>query len=351
MAKTAKNNKFYNNWQALAAKPEVESKSNKFEKVEEPYKVTRENSYLSMFPSDAGEKYSFFIVPSFDGKSFIMTEVMTIKRFKFKNPKTQEDYFENLKIPMDPKLIFDMSVIEKASTKPNELTEEDKKTIKDIKRHADLVKRYKDLFWCKVDNVNLGYSPTSGMYTNRLKKESLTGFFGVPTKWKGTVNTNKDYSVKFIQSRHSQFQENFRTLLQLTSETHDELQPTWFEDYFSTSGGVKGVLDVSMGSMKVGGKGVAIKLVKLGKDPIEDRGVGVSGEIDPDAVKIPTSESDKLSHLHYYMGFKTNESLWQEIYVDKFEEAIEDLENHVKEIAEKNKETEEASTSTENKTF
>lgn len=331
--KQAKTNKFFNDWQALAAKPEAPNTKKNSDKIEEPYRVKRSGVYLSMFPSEEGEKYSFSIVPDKDGKSFIMTEIMTIKRFKFRNPKTNEDYFENLKIPMDPKLLFDMDVLEVENP-----TDEQKKTIADIKKHADLVQRYKNLFWCKVDNVNLKYAKNPTKYNNRLRKEALTGFFGIPTKWKGVENSERDFSVKFIQSKHNGFQEKFRTLLQQTAVTHDDLQPTWYEDYFSTEGGVKGVVDVEMGSMKVGGKGATVRLVKLGKDPIEDKGVGVTGEIEPKDIKVLEGPENELSHLHYYMGFDSRENLWQDMYADRFEEAIADLEQHVEDVKLKNSE-------------
>jgi hypothetical protein len=257
---------------------------------------------------------------------------MTIKRFKFRNPKTNEDYFENLKLPMDPKELFDMSVVTKASNSPDTLTDEDKKVLSNIKTHADLVKRYKDLYWCKVDNVNLKYSPVPTRYTGRLKKEALTGFFGITTKWKGEDNTDRDYSVKFIQSRYAAFQEKFRTLLSQTAETHDKLQPTWYEDYFSTSKVVKGIIDVEMGSMKVGGKGATVKLVKVGKDPIDDKGIGVTGEITSSDIKKLPGKENELSHLHYHMGFGSDQDLWQPMYAERFLEAIVDLEDHVKEV-------------------
>lgn len=329
---------FYKDWRSLTAKPELGGNKKNFNdgKIEEPYRVKRQGSYASMYPSEEGETYSFAIIPDKDGKSFIMTDVMTIKRFKFKNPKTKEDYFENLKIPMDPSLLFDMGVVDKATEDPSSLTEEDKTVLKNIKRHADLVKRYKDLYWCKTENVGIKYSPASGRYNNRLKKESLTGFFGITTKWKNVANSDAEYSVKFIQTRYSQFQEKFNTLLEQTAKTHDDLQPEWYEDYFSSNGGIKGIINVEMGSMKVGGKGATVKLVKLGKDLIEDRGVGVTGDIDVSKIKFLDGEENALSHLHYYMGFDAREDLWQDMYVDRFEEAVEDLEKHVKEVAANN---------------
>jgi hypothetical protein len=339
MAKKAKTEVFFDDWKALSAKPIQESgKKNFNDKIEEPYKVRRKGAFKSMYPSDEGEFYAFFIVPSAEGKSFVMEDIMTIKRFKFRNPKTNEDYYENLKIPMDPKALFDMSVVKKLSEDPSSITEEDKKVLANIKRHASLVKRYKDLYWCKLDNINFKYSKNPGKYNNRIKKESLTGFFGVPTKWDGIILDNKkDYEVKFIQTRYSQFQEKFRTLLEQTSSTHDEFQPTWYEDYFSSTGGIQGVISVDMGPMKVGGRGATIKLVKVGKDPIEDRGVGISGDLDPKKIKALEGEEHSLSHLHYYMGFDSREDLWQDMYVDRFEEAIADLEGHVKEVVEQNK--------------
>jgi hypothetical protein len=333
MAKQA-NNKSTNDWQALIAKPEAQNAKKQFDKIEEPYKAKRPGVYLSMFPSDEGEKYSFAIVPDANGRSFIMTEIMTIKRFKFRNPKTSEDYFENLKVPMDPKLLFDMNVLD-----VKEPSDEQKIVIANIKKHADLVQRYKDLYWCKVDNVNFGYSSAPTKYNNRLRKEALTGFFGVSTKWKGVENSTRDFSVRFIQSRYAAFQEKFRTLLQQTAVTHDELQPTWYEDYFSSSEAVKGVIDVEMGSMKVGGQGATVKLVKLGKDPIEDKGVGVTGEILPSEIKSLEGPEHKLSHLHYYMGFDSREDLYQTMYIERFEDAIADLEQHVEDVKLKNLES------------
>lgn len=322
---------FNNDWQSLASKPE-KFNNNKINNnvIEEPYKLKREGAYLSMFPSDQGKKYSFCIIPDKDGKSFLMTEVMTIKRFKFKNPKTGEDYFENLKLPMDPNMIFDMDVVKKAISSPDKLTDEEKKTLKNIKRHEDLVKRWKNLYYCREEGINFGYSPSPTRYNGRLRKDALTGFFGVPTKWDGTEAAK--HEVKFIQNRYVAFQDKFRSLLEQTSETHDELQPTWYEDYFSNSGGYKGVIDVEMGSMKVGGKGATVKLIKIGKDNIEDKGAGVLGGLDDKKVSYPKGDENALSHLHYYMGFNSTESLWQDIYVDRLEEAIVDLEGHVEEV-------------------
>ena len=326
MAKTAK---FVNNWQALSAKPEVKGNLRDNGKIVEPYKVRRENAYLSMFPSEEGEKYYFCIIPDSEGRSFIMTEIMTIKRFKFRNPKTNEDYFENLKLPMDPAKLFDMSVVEKAA-KRETLTDEDKKILSNIKVHADLVQRYKDLYFCKEEGINFGYAKAPTRYNGRLRKEALTGFFGIPTKWKGTELDSRE--VKFIQNRYMQFQDKFTELLNQTAETHDELQPTWYEDYFSNINGYKGVIDVNMGLMKVGGKGASVKLIKTGKDPIEDKGAGILNGIDPKKVKLPKEKENALSHLHYYMGFDSTQDLWQDMYVDRFTEAIEDLEAHLGEV-------------------
>lgn len=328
--------KFNNDWQSLAAKPQKFTQK-KDDKIEEPYKVRREDAYVSMFPSDEGEKYSFCIVPDKDGNPFVMTDVMTIKRFKFRNPKTNEDYFENLKLPMDPEMIFDMSVVDKKVKDPSSLTEEDKKVLKDIAKHADLVKRWKELYYCKVDNVNFGYAKSPTRYNGRLRKDALTGFFGIPTKWKGEEVPKK--GVKFIQNRHLGFQDKFRALLKQTADTHDELQPTWYEDYFSNIGGYKGVIDVELGSMRVGGKGATVKLIKIGKDNIEDKGAGVLGGINDKDVTFPKGESNELSHLHYYMGFDSTQDIWQDLYAARFEEAIEDLENHVNDVVAKNNST------------
>ena len=330
--------KFINDWQSLSAKQEPAGSKKKFdnEKVVEPYRVKRRGSFLTMYPSDAGEEYAFSIVPSSDGKSFIMTEVMVVKRFNFKNPKTNEDYFETLKIPMDPKLLFDMSVVDKAAKTPEKLSDKEKKTLEDIKRHASLTKRFKDLYWDKTEGVNLKYAKNPTRYNQRIQKDALTGFFGIKTKWKGVNNEEKDYSVKFISTKYVGFQEKFRTLLQQMSSSHDDLMPDWYEKYFSTLKGVNGVIDVEMGSMRVGGKGATVRLVKLGKDPIEDASVGVSGVIDPKSITTLQGKENELKHLHYYMGFNSQESLWQDMYVDRFEEAIVDLENHVKEVQEKN---------------
>lgn len=324
---------FNNDWQSLAARPQ-KFNNKKDDKIVEPYKIRREGAYLSMFPSDEGEKYSFCIVPDKDGNPFIMTEVMTIKRFKFRNPKTNEDYFENLKMPMDPNMIFDMSVVDKSMNDPASLTEDEKSTLKAITKHADLVKRWKELFYCKEDGINFGYAKSPTRYNGRLRKDALTGFFGVPTKWKGEEVPKK--GVKFIQNRYLQFQDKFRSLLEQTAETHDELQPSWYEDYFSNTAGYKGVIDVEMGSMKVGGKGATVKLIKIGKDNIEDKGAGVLGGIKDKDIDYPKGDENALSHLHYYMGFDSTQDLWQELYVNRIEEAIEDLENHVKEIKAQN---------------
>lgn len=326
-----------NDWQSIIAKPEVQ-RGNKYEDDKpDPFYQKREDTYYTLFPSEAGEQYAFAIVPSMKGEPFIMADIMTIKRHRFTSPKTGIHYYEPLKLPMDPNMIFDMKVIEKA-TDPNSLTDEDKATISAIKRHSDLVQRYKNLQYAKaikktgdkeVNLINFGYSTNPNLYNQRLQKQAVTGFFGVWTKWKGAPNDKREFGIKFISSRYGAFQEKFRGLLNQTKSTHDKLDPQWFTKYFSSIDGVAGILDVEMGAMGVGGKGASIKLVKLGKDAIDDAGVGVTGPITEADIKIPTDEDNKLSLMHYLMGFKSSADIWQDAYVDRFEEAIVQLEAHV----------------------
>lgn len=338
MAKKSANESttFNNNWEALIAKPEVNSaKKNYADNEPDPFYQKREDTYYGMFPSDAGEKYAFAIVPAENGDAFLMTDIATIQRHRFTSPKDGKHYFENLKMPMDPKKVFDYSVMDKLSD-PNSLTDEDKKTLAQIKRHGELMQRYKNLQYCKVENVNFGFSQKPNLYSSRLKKQSLTAFFGVWTKWKGAVNTHGDRQVKLISTGYGSFQDKFRALLKSTYETHNELQPTWLEDYFSSNNGVKGVIDVTMGSMKVGGEGASIKLIKVGKDPIDDKGAGITGPIEEkDVVTLPGDEN-RLSHLHYYMGMKSDGPLFHDAYADRFEEALSQLEAHVEEMKLKN---------------
>lgn len=325
MAKT----EFNNDWQSLIAKPEVKKGKKFVDDEPDPFYQKREDTYYTLFPSQDGEKYAFAIVPAADGRPFVMEDIMTIKRHRFTSPKDGKHYFENLKLPMDPKVLFDMSVLEKVTKDPNSITEEDKATINNIKKHSEIVQRYKDLQYCKDEGVNFGYAKVMGLHNSRLQKQQLTGFFGVWTKWKGAPNDKREFNIKFISSRYGAFQDKFRSLLQGVAETHQELQPSWYEDYFSHIGGVKGVIDVEMASMAVGGKGATVKLVKLGKDPIDDKGVGVTGPITEKDIKLPKGDENVLSHLHFFMGFKSNESLWQEAYVERFEAALAQLEAHV----------------------
>lgn len=344
-----KDSNFNNDWEALIAKPENPSKKN-FSKDEEPdpFRQKREDTYYSLFPSDSGEKYAFAIVPDSEGKSFLMTDIATIQRWRFTSPKDGKHYFENLKMPMDPKYLFDMSIMDRLSDL-DKFTEADKAELKRIKRHSDLIQRYKDLQYAKVKDVNFGYSPKPSMFNNRLKKVALTAFFGTWTKWKGVDNSHNDRAVKLITSTHTQFQDKFRALLKSTDETHRDLQPSWYEDYFSSNGGVKGIIDVKMGSMKVGGEGATVKLIKIGKDPIDDKGVGVTGPISEKDIIYPSGEENKLSHLHFYLGMKSDGSLYHDIYADRFEEAIVQLESHLNEMKLKSASTESESTSDETK--
>lgn len=344
--------KLNNDWQSLIAKPEVKKGGKKFEDdVPDPFYVKREDTYYTLFPprKDEGDvqRYAFALVPGANGQAFVMEDIMTIQRHRFTSPKDGKHYYESLKLPMNPNAIFDMSVMEKVSKDANSLTEEDKKTIQNIKKHSDLVQRYKDLQYCKEPNVNFGFvQGKMGLHNGRLKKQALTGFFGVWTKWKGAPNTAREFNIKFISSGYGAFQDKFRSLISTVAETHNELQPTWFEDYFSNIGGVKGVIDVEMGSMAVGGKGATVKLVKLGKDPIDDKGVGVTGPITEKDIILPKGEENTLSHLHFYMGFKANESLWQDAYVERFETAIAQLEEHVTNMKVKNLGSEATATET-----
>lgn len=334
----AKKAEFNNDWKALIAKPEPQKKGKKFNDDEpDPFYQKREDTYYTVFPprKDEGDtqRYAFAVVPAADGTPFVMEDIMTIKRHRFTSPKTGIHYFENLKMPMNPNAIFDMSVMDKVSKDPNSLTEEDKATIQAIKKHSELVQRYKDLQYCKVDGVNFGFvQGKPGVHNQRLKKVALTGFFGAWTKWKGAPNDKREFNVKFISANYGAVQDKLRSLLSSMAETHDELQPTWFQDYFSHHGGVKGVIDIEMGSMAVGGRGATMKLVKLGKDPIDDKGVGVTGPIKEKDIILPKGDENALSHLHFYMGFKANEDLWQPSYAERFEAAIEQLEKHVEDV-------------------
>lgn len=323
---------FQNDWKAIVAKPDAGTKKQNEEREPDPFYQKREDSYYGLFPSDSGEKYSFAILPEASGRAFITTDIATIKRFRFTSPKDGQSYFDNLKMPMDPSQLFDMSIVSKAMSDPNSLTSEDRVKLSQIKRHGDLIQRYKNLQYCKEEGVNFGYSPKPNVWNNRLKKVSLTAFFGIWTKWKGAVNSHGDRGVKLIYANYAQFSDKFTALLTAMSESHDEDQPSWYEDYFSINPTVKGVLDVKMGSMKVGGEGVTIKLVKVGKDVIDDKSAGITGPIDIKDIVIPQEPENRLSHLHYYLGMKSDGELFHDTYADRFEEALVQLEEHVAEI-------------------
>lgn len=339
---------FQNDWKALVAKPETASKKTYAENEPDPFYQKREDTYYGLFPSDSGEKYAFAIIPDASGRPFLMTDIATISKFRFTSPKDGKNYFENLKMPMDPKYLFDMSIMTKLSD-PASLTEDDKKLLSQIKRHSDLIARYKNLQYCKEEGVNFGYSPKPTIYNNRLKKVALTAYFGIWTKWKGAINSHKDRGVKLITSSYPAFQDKFNALLESMDETHNEDQPTWFEDYFSMKNGVKGILDVKMGSMKVGGEGATIKLIKIGKDVIDDKGVGITGPITEKDVVFSSEPENKLSHLHYYMGMKSNGEIYHDIYADRFEEALVQLESHLNDIKLKNATKENTETKVETK--
>lgn len=324
---------FNNDWEALIAKPTVAAKKDfASENEPDPFYQKREDTYYGLFPSDAGERYAFAIVPDAKGNSVFMADVATIQRFRFTSPKDGKHYFEGLKMIMEPKHLFDMSVMDKLKSDPNSLTEDEKTTIRQIKRHGDLIQRYKDLQYCKEEGINFGYSPKPTLFNNRLKKVSLTAFFGIWTKWKGAINTHGDRGVKLITSTHAAFADKFRALLTSTNETHAELQPTWYQDYFSLNGEVKGLIDVKMGSMKVGGEGATVKLIKVGKDSIDDKGAGLTGPILEKDIVLPQGPENVLSHPHFYLGMKSNGSLYHDTYADRFEEALEQLEAHVSDV-------------------
>lgn len=327
---------FKNDWEAIIAKPETTNGVKKFADNEpDPFYIKREDTYYGLFPSDAGEKYAFAVVPAADGTPFIMTDIATIQRFRFTSPKDGKHYFEGLKMPMDPRYLFDMNVMDKLSD-INSLTDEDKITIAQIKRHSELMKRYRDLQYCKEEGVNFGYSTKPTIYSSRLKKVGLTAFFARWTKWKGATNTSGDNAVKLVYANYSAFQDKFRALLTSMKESHEEDQPTWFEDYFSPIGGVKAVLDVKMGSMKVGGEGATVKLVKQGKDKIDDKAAGLLGPIGEKDIVRPDGAENALSHLHFYMGMKSDGALFHDSYADRFEEALTQLEDHVNDMKLKN---------------
>jgi hypothetical protein len=330
MASKASNTAPLNDWEALIAKPES-ANAKKFADAEpDPFHETRLDTYYGMYPSDAGEKYAFAIVEAANGAPFLMTDVATIQRHKFTSPKDGKAYFEKLKMPMDPKVLFPgyQALMDKLKD-VNSLTEEDKLTLSYIKRHGELIQRYKNLQYCKVEGVNFGYSMKPNLFSSRLKKEAITAFFGVWTKWKGANNTHKDRAVKLITSNYAAFQDKFRTLFRSVAEAHNELQPTWMQDYFSHKGGVKAIIDVNMGSMKVGGEGATIKMVKVGKDPIDDNAVGMTGPINEKDIVIAPEPENVLSHIHYYMGMKSNGDIFHSTYADRFEEALVQLEGHV----------------------
>lgn len=323
---------FQNDWKSIVAKPETGAKKQQEEREPDPFYQKREDSYYGLFPSDAGEKYAFAVIPDASGRAFIVTDIATIKRFRFTSPKDGQSYFDNLKMPMDPNQLFDMSVLKKATSDPASLTDSDKSLLSQIKRHGDLIARYKNLQYCKEEGVNFGYSPKPNIWNNRLKKVALTAFFGVWTKWKGAVNSHGDRGVKLIYANYAAFSDKFTALLTAMSESHDEDQPSWYEDYFSINPTVKGILDVKMGSMKVGGEGVTLKLIKVGKDVIDDKAVGMTGPISLKDVVIPKEPENQLSHMHYYLGMKSDGELFHDTYADRFEEALVQLEDHVNDI-------------------
>lgn len=332
--KVEQQSNFQNNWRDLVAKPVIQTKGNKKFNDEPqgppPYYQKRENVFHTLFPSEAGSKYDFFIIPDKEGKPFSKGQVAQIQLFKFHSPKQNKDIFNKVQIATDPSVYFDMSVLDKAKD-PNSLTEEDKQTLKNIKRHENLVQRWRDLYFTKEEGVNFKYAKGTNRYNNRLKKQELTLMFGVYTKWNGEENVTGDRRIKLIYSDYGAFQDKFTDFVISTGEVHEEDQPSWFEDYFSINNGVKGIIDVNMGSMAVGGKGATIKLVKLGKDPIDDKGVGVKGEIPVNSIVYPMEPENALSHFHYFFKIKSTEALYQDRIMDEFEEAIVQLEEFLNE--------------------
>jgi hypothetical protein len=175
---TKKASGFQNDWKAIIAKPDTKgNKKQQEEREPDPFYQKREDSYYGLFPSDAGEKYAFAVIPEDSGRAFITTDIATLKRFRFTSPKDGQHYFDNLKMPMDPTYLFDMTVLDRA--KAGTASDADKVILAQIKRHGELMNRYKNLQYCKVEGVNFGYSPKPNVWNGRLKKVSLTAFFGV----------------------------------------------------------------------------------------------------------------------------------------------------------------------------
>jgi hypothetical protein len=328
-----------NDWQTMIQKPEPMGKKKYEDDKPDPFKQKREDVYYTLYSSPEGEKYAFAMVPAADGTPFYMTDLLTLKRHKFTSPKTGIPYFENLKFFSDPTAMFGKELVDSINTDP---TSVDAEKIKAFKRHSDLVQRYKNVQYAKalvknekgddVNLINFGYSKNKKLiFANRLQKQATTAFFGVWTKFKGAMNDKREFGIKLFSTRYGAFQDKFRGLLNQTNDTHQKLQPEWFQDFFSSVGDVKGIIDVEMGSMGPGGKGASIKLVKLGKDAIDDAGVGVTGPITEKDIVMPKGAENELSFRHYIMGFKSTEDIWQDTYMDRVEEAIIQLENHVKE--------------------
>lgn len=318
-----------NDWAALIAKPESNKKNYESEGPDAWYQK-RENCFYYLNSSDSGSKYDVAIVPDRDGVPFVMTEIATIKRFRFTSPKTGIHYFENMKIPVESKTLFNMDLVQKGLS-GGELTEEEKEELLLIKRHGELIQRYKEVVFNK--DFNFKWAQKKTFWTSRIKKVSLTAFLGVWTNWEGTANKEKDYSLKLFTSTHNDFQTKFRGLIESLAATHSELQPTWFKDFFSVEKEVKGLIDMNIGSMKVGGAGATIKLVKVGKDPIDDAAAGYTSVIKKKDIKNAyEGEENEASIMHWYLGMKSDGRLYQAALFDRFEEAITQLEDKLSEV-------------------
>jgi hypothetical protein len=310
----------------MKAERQAAAKNNNNDIVDESYQK-REDVHYTMFPAKEGQvplTYCFAVIPDRDGMSVRFAEVATIKRHKFTSPKDGQHYFENLKMFMDAVNQFTPAELELVDRVQEELSDEEKATVELITRHEGLMRRYRQLLY--QDDINFGWSQKPTMATSRLRKLVVSMFFGRWTKWKDTVNPGTDNKPKLIYSIHKDFEGKMVSFLEGMGEKHDELQPNWFEDYFSHVGGVQGILEAKMGCMKVGSTGSAINLIKLGKDPIDAQAVGMMKELNEKDIEMPTEPENELSHFHYYMGVKSTMSISQKVRFDKFEEALEQLE-------------------------
>lgn len=281
---------------------------------------------------DGTKKYAYLPLPDRDGAAFKFISMKGVRLHK--GTKKDGTHMFNTVNMLEDIYAYYPNTNEILEKDPSTLSPEELKIAENIKLHASLMRRHRNIFRNKIAGVSFGFlgaGKSNDIRASRITSTGMYAGFGVWTKWAGKNNDNGDKGVKFIKVPYVAVMDSITSNLNELSEEQSyegvtDIMETFFNPHANKEGEFKICVSFNMGDMSPSGSGCSTGLTIIGEKVGADKANGVNGKTYLKDVVIPTGEENELSLLHYALGIKSNEVLWQDEIAEDFDTALTQLE-------------------------